>query len=128
MVKKVRHLIKSSCIKVIIQTDHSAILDILEQSSITSTSFTIRLKFQLVRPCQFLQQFKSNVQYKPDKEYIILDVLSRLASSNIGTADLFYLKLDALYVYNTILIKIHPKLVFQILAGYDSDLWWEQLH
>lgn len=121
MVKKVRYLIKSSYAKVIIQTDHSVVLDILQQSSIISMSSTIKLNLQLVKAFQFLQQFKLDVCYKPDKKHIILDTLSRLASSNISIADFFYLELDTLYVYNTTLIKIHPNLVFQILAGYNSD-------
>ena len=82
----------------------------------------MRLNLRLVRASQFLQQFKLNVRHKSGKEHIIPDALSRLANSNIGTADLSYLELDALYVYNTTLIEIHPNLVSRILVGYDSDL------
>lgn len=88
----------------------------------------MRLNLRLVRASQFLQQFKLDVRHKPGKEYIIPNALSRLASSNIGTADLSYSELDALYVYNTTLIKIHPNLVSRILAGYDSDPWWVRLY
>ena len=124
MVKKVRHLIESLRAKVIIQTDHSAILDILQHSSITSTSSTMRLNLRLVRASQFLQQFKLDVRNKLSKEYIILDILSRLASSNIGTIEPSYSELDALFLYNTTFIKIHLTLVSRIIAGYNIDAWW----
>ena len=48
VVKKVRHIIESSRAKVIIQTNHSAIIDILQQSLITSTTSTMRLNLRLV--------------------------------------------------------------------------------
>ena len=48
VVKKVRHIIESSKSKVIIHTDHSVIIDILQQLSITSTTLTMRLNLRLV--------------------------------------------------------------------------------
>lgn len=61
VVKKVRYLIESCRARVIIQTNHSAILDILQQSSITSTMSTMRMNLRLVRAFQFLQQFRLDV-------------------------------------------------------------------
>ena len=61
VVKKIRHLIESSRARVIIQTDHSAILDILQQSLVTSTTSTMRMNLRLVRASQFLQQFRLDV-------------------------------------------------------------------
>lgn len=127
VVKKVRHIIESSQVKVIIQTDHSAIIDILQQSSITSTTSTMRLNLRLVRALQFLQQFKLDVRHKPGKEHIVSDALSRLASANSPSTDTRYSELDALFLYNTTLVKIHPTQVSRILAGYDADPWWAQL-
>ena len=49
VVKKVKHLIKFSQARVIIQTNHSAILDILQYSSITSTTSTMKMNLRLVR-------------------------------------------------------------------------------
>ena len=42
VIKKVRHLVESCKYPVVIQTDHSAIVDIMRQKSIVSTSSTIR--------------------------------------------------------------------------------------
>ena len=121
VIKKVRHLVKSSRAHVIIQIDHSAILDIFQQSSITWTTSTMRLNLQLVRASQFLQQFKLDVRHKPGKEHIIPDALSQLASANVGQANPSYSELDALFTYNTTLVEIHPELISRILAGYEAD-------
>lgn len=123
VVKKMRHIIESSKSNIIIQTDHSAIINILHQLSIISTTSTMRLNIRLVRASQFLQQFKLDVCYKPGKDHIIPDVSSHLASANIPHADLEHWELDALFTYNTMLVKIHPALRSQILAGYRADPW-----
>ena len=112
----------------IIQTDHSAIIDILQQLSITSTISTIRLNLRLVQAFQFFQQFKLNVCHKPRKEHIILDALTRHASTNKGYPEAQHLELDALFTYNAILVEIHLGLVSQIFAGYRADPWWAQLY
>ncbi len=53
VVKKVRYIIKSSKSNVIIQTDNSAIIEILQQLLIISTTLTIRLNLRLVQASQF---------------------------------------------------------------------------
>lgn len=53
VVKKVRHLIESSRAEIIIQTDHSVILNIFQQSFITTTVSTMRLNLRLVRASPF---------------------------------------------------------------------------
>lgn len=83
----------------------------------------MKLNLRLVRASKFLQQFKLDVRHKPKKEHIIPDALSRLASANNQLTDIRHSKLDALFVYNTILIEIHLMLVSQILASYDADPW-----
>lgn len=49
VIKKLRHLVKLSCQNVIIQIDHAAILNIMPQLSITSTSSTMKMNVRLVR-------------------------------------------------------------------------------
>ena len=71
MVKKVRHYIESSKHATIIQIDHSAIVDIMKQSSIVSTSSTMRMNIRLVRASQYLRQFRLEVRHKPGKMHII---------------------------------------------------------
>lgn len=121
VVKKVRHIIELSKAKVIIETNHLAIIDILQQSSIISTTSTMRINLRLVRASQFLQQFKLDIRHKPGKEHIIPDPLRHLASANSPLTDARHSELDALFVYNTMLIKVNLTLVFRILASYDAD-------
>ena len=121
VIKKLRHFVESSRASVIIQTNHSAILDIMQQSSITSTSSTIRMNVRLVRASQFLQQFRLVVRHKPGKEHIIPDMLSRLASANRAGHDKVYSKLDALFTYHATLVEISPDLIQHILDGYLAN-------
>lgn len=69
---------------VVKKTDHSAIVDIVKQRSIVSTTSTMQMNLSLVRASQFLCQFNLDVRYKPGKENIAPDALSRLASTNTG--------------------------------------------
>ncbi len=87
----------------------------------------MRLNLRLIRASQFLQQFKLDVCHKPGKEHIIPDALSRLASANVGQADPSYSELDALFIYNAILVEIRPELISRILARYEVDDYWSRL-
>ena len=123
VIKKLKYLVESSRTKIIIQTDHNAILNIMQQLSITSTSSTMRINVCLVRAFQFLRQFRLVVRHKPGKEHIIPDLLSRLASANNTFQDDEYLELDSLFAYHITLVEINPDLVKRILDGYAVDSW-----
>ena len=127
VIKKLRHLVELSRTSVIIQTDHAAIFDIMQQSSITSTSSTMKMNVRLIRASQFLRQFHLIVRHKPGKEHIIPDALSRLASANNSGHDPEYSKLDALFVYHPTLVQINPDLVKRILNDYASNKWWSKI-
>lgn len=120
VVKKVKHITKSSKSNVIIQTDHSAIIDIFQQSSIMSITLTMRLNLRLVQVFQFLQQFKLDDCHKSGKEHIIPNTFSRLASANTCYPDPQHSELDAWFTYNVTLVEIHPSLVSRILAEYQQ--------
>ena len=64
------------------------------------------------------------VRHKPDKEHIIPDALSRLASANRAGHDEVYSELDALFTYHATLVEISPDLIKRILDGYLADDWW----
>ena len=84
----------------------------------------MRLNLRLMRASQFLQQFKLNVCHKSGKEHIVPDALSRLISANTGYADPHYSELDTLFTYSTMLVKVYPALISQILASYKAVTWW----
>lgn len=88
-----------------------------------SISCIIRLNLQLVITSQFFQQFKFDICHKSGKEHIMPDILSGLVSVNIYLANSSYSELDALFVYNIMLIEIHPTLISRILARYNKIAW-----
>ena len=125
-IKKVKHMIESSLHPVVIQTDHSAIIDIMKQTSIVATSSTIRMNVCLVRASQFLRQFTLEVRHKPGKEHIISDVLSHLASTNRGNKGSInnYLELDALYGVTCSLVKMSSDFKKRLVKSYAEDDWY----
>lgn len=86
-------------------------------------SSTMRMNVRLVKASQLLKQFHLIVRHKPEKEHIILDALSRLASANNSGHDPEYSELDVLFVYHTTLMQRNLDLVKYILDGYTSDKW-----
>lgn len=87
-VKKVRHLIESSKYEIMVQTDHSSIVDISRQKLITATTSTMKMNVRLIRASQFLSQFSLNIRHKPGHLNVIPDALSRLPCSNIPSVGL----------------------------------------
>ncbi len=75
MIKKTRHLVESFLRQVKIQNDHSSILDIMQQFSITSTASIIEMNVWLITVSQFFCAFRLWVCHKPGKEYVMLDAL-----------------------------------------------------
>lgn len=93
----------------------------MHQSFILSINSTIRINFCVVKTFQFFHQFCLIVQQKPEKEYIIPNTFSRLASVNNPGHNALYSELDMLFVYYTILIKINFDLIIHILESYIAD-------
>ena len=124
-IKKVRHLVQSSEHPTIVQTDHSAIIEISKQKLITATTSTMRMNVRLIRASQFLSQFRLDIRHKPGKEHIIPDALSRLASANVRPilAD-DHSELDVLYVYNTTVVEMSNDFRKRLIAGYSTDKLW----
>lgn len=83
----------------------------------------MRMNVCLVRASQFFPQFCLMVYYKPRKEHIIPDALSRLASTNYVGQDNLYFELDAFFIYHASLVNISPNLVRHIIDGYLVNNW-----
>lgn len=131
VLKKVRHMVESSKHSIKVQTDHSAILDIMRQNSIVSTTSTMRMNVRLVRASQFLRQFNLDVRHKPGKEHILPDALSRLASLNsdkLLPPD--HSKLDALHAntfFTATLVRMKQSFHDRCLLGYQEDTYWKRI-
>ena len=120
-------MVESSRYKVIVQTNHSAILDIMRQSSITTTTSIMRMNVRLIRASQFLRQFPLDVRHKLGKEHIVPDALSRLASASTKASELTdnYSELDCLF--NALYVRINDEFYDKVLKGYNEDLAWRRI-
>jgi hypothetical protein len=76
-VKKTRHLIEANDFPTIIHTDHVAVKHVAHSTSLKTTS-PERANMRLIRASQYLSQFRLDVRYRPGKENIAADALSRL--------------------------------------------------
>ena len=125
IIKKVRHMVESSKFPVKVQTDHSAILDIFKQSSIVSTTSTMRMNVRLVRASQFLRQFRLEVSHKPGKEHVLPDALSRLASCSHPKLPDDHSELDALFTAT--LVDMNEEFYEKLIEGYEKDDFWKRI-
>ena len=76
-VKKTRHLVEDNDFPTIIHTDHVAVKHVAHSTSLKTTS-PERANMRLIRASQYLSQFRLDVRYKPGKENVAADTLSRL--------------------------------------------------
>jgi len=76
-VKKTRHLIEANDFPTIVHTDHVAVKHVAHATSLKTTS-PERANMRLIRASQYLSQFRLDVRYKPGKENVAADALSRL--------------------------------------------------
>ena len=115
--------------KVIVQTDHSSILNIMQQSSITTTLSKVQMNICLVRASQFLCRFRLTVRHKARKKHIVSDALGRLAStnSNLPDHDPEYAKLDVFFAYSATLVELKPTMLSKIIRSYRRDAWWRKI-
>lgn len=84
----------------------------------------------LVRASQFLKQFWLMVCYKPGKEYIIPNALSRLVNINIDhfiNDSTSHSELDTLFTYSITLAEISPNFLKRIIKDYVSNNCWAKL-
>ena len=123
-IRKIRYMVESYKHPIIVQTNHSAIVDIIRKSSITSTNSTIRMNTRLVRTSQFLRQFRLEVRYKLGKEYIVPNALLRLTAARPSKVIDNYLELDALYSgyeYSSTQVQISNVFRARLNKAYTRD-------
>lgn len=85
----------------------------------------MRMNIRLVHASQFLRQFRLDVRHKPDKEHIVPDALSRLASLNHSKKAPEYSELNALYTCS--LIDISDDFRHRLVDDYKKDPWCARL-
>jgi hypothetical protein len=137
-VRKVRHIILSSKLGTIVYTDHSAIVAIAKQDSLSSSS-TDKLNLRLVRASLYLSQFSLDVRYRSGPLNIVPDALSRLANTKAQLAapsdenvledvqECFHLS-DEIGAYNATMIEMDPDFAARIKQGYAEDTAWQDTY
>ena len=126
MLKKIKHLIESSTIFIVIYIDHEFTLNIIKQISL-STSFTNKLNFRLIRASDYIQRFNLKLRHKSDAQHIIFDAFSRLVSLNIDENKQINdeKKLNALFII--ILIKMNEIFRNRLLKNYRENSTWKKI-
>lgn len=85
------------------------------------------MNIKLIRVFQFSNQFNLNMRYKSSKDYIISNVLSRFASTNVSTLSSDHFELNVLYVYNATLIKMFDNFRNKLIENYSSNSAWKKI-
>ncbi len=93
------------------------------------------MNLRLVRASQFLNQFSNlKIRHKSEKYHLIFDALFRLQSFNKENlsddhAELNELFVDhnAIYVYNTTLIKLNSEFRRRIVDDYFMNELWKKI-
>ena len=74
-------MIKTIKITIVVFVDHVVNIFIIKQIIFINNN-TNKLNFRLIRIFIYLSQFRLDVKYRFDKNYVILDVFSRLSFDN----------------------------------------------
>ncbi len=82
VIQKTRNLVEFSREQIIIQSDHSSIIGIMQQSAIISTASKMQINVRLIKAFQFLCGFYLSVWYKFRIKHVVPDLLSRLVNAN----------------------------------------------
>lgn len=117
--KRIRWMVEACEKPVVALTDHAGTTSIATQTSLTSSS-TDKLNNRLTRASQYLSQFRNlRVVYKPGREHVVPDALSRLPAP--GTSDTNVLD-DLLDVMPTTTeAHIDDNFKAQLVTAYDED-------
>ena len=125
VVKKVRHLIEASAHPTVIYTDYSAIIPIVKQTSLNTTS-TEKLNLRLVRASEYLQRFRLDIRHKSGKSNIVPDALSRLAnreSQNRPSDTEAVLEALTVRCFPISVVQMSPEFRQRILDRYAGSRW-----
>jgi hypothetical protein len=123
-VQKSRHIIESNANTTIIFTDHAAVRQIAQAVSLKTAS-PERANMRLIRAAQYLSQFRLDVRYRPGKDNVVPDALSRLKRI-VYHVDIFNIDNDiapdiALPDYVATMIHLSPIVIDKWASTVKSD-------
>ena len=119
-IKRMRWMVEACDKPVVVLTDHAATTAIATQTPLSSSSVD-KLNNRLTRASQYLSQFGNlQVLYKPGREHIVPDALSRLsAPGQIDEAE--DVLEDLVFSHHTQELHIDEAFQRQLIAAYDTD-------
>ncbi|KAI1002000.1 hypothetical protein K3495_g6202 [Podosphaera aphanis] len=142
VVSKIRHKIETSKYPTIIYTDHSATLQIVTQTFMTTTTSLVHLNQRHQRSSQHLSAFRLIIRHKPGKSNIVPDALSRMhvkhptptsntspvlveSSNDSHPASAVDKEVGennkVTWVYPVITVHVHPGFLEEIKDAYQKD-------
>ena len=126
--KKIKHIIEivdiSTIDKIVIFTNHDAILNIVNQTSFT-TSFIDKFNFRFVRISNYIQRFDLDIRHKFDKQHIVSNALFKLASDNVNASNHDDDELNALFIIS--FVEMKSKFKQRILNDYKTNFNWKRI-
>jgi hypothetical protein len=130
-IKKVRHMIDGSLLDTVVWTDHSATVQIVKQTSLTTTA-TDKLNLRLIRASQYCSQFRLDVRHRDGKTNIVPDALSRLLNRIDESKDRpskgdTLEDTDEIFTYHTTVIEMSEDFRQRIKEGYLEVRRWKEL-
>ena len=124
ILKKIRHLVKSTDTITIVYIDHDAALDIAKQTTLITSSID-RFNLRLIRASNYVQRFNLDIRHKFEKLHLISDALFRL-STKMSLS--FHDENDKLNVLFTIFfVEMTSKFRDRIVADYVKNLTWKKI-
>lgn len=126
--KKIPHMLgQRSGRKVIIFTDHSATTDIARQTTLSSSS-TDRMNLRLVRASQYASQFNLDVRWRPGKQNVVPDALSRLLREREEKFDTNVAGvLDDVFSFVMTLTEMSGEYRTKLKDAYAEDKKWARI-
>ena len=109
-----------------VYTDHSATVSIVRHISLSSSSVD-KLNLRLIRASQYLSQFRLDIRYKPGKQHIVPDALSRPISDlaiEKGMPTFEEGTLDEVFAFNDFLIEMSDDSKTRLRDSYSADKNW----
>ena len=122
VLRKIRHLIKSSKHATIVYTNHGITLSIAKQTTLFIFS-TDKLNLRLVRVSNYIQRFNLIIKHKSEKLHIVLDALSRLSLS--AKSDQLDDELNVLFIAS--LVEIDVEFKDRIIEEYIKNSDWQKI-
>jgi hypothetical protein len=82
-----------------------------------------KLNLRLVRALQYLSQFRLDVRYRPGRQHIVPDALSRLSATE-GLGDSKTDTLEEPFIFNTTVIELAEDFHKRLVQACETDKHW----